>query len=243
MKKIFKLMFLFTMLISLNVFATTELSKSEVNEIGKLPIFFGSGMKVLKAYKEDNFYLLRVNIQENIQELVLTADKKYLIAGKIYNVTSGEQVSIPNDVSILKDKEVLTYGTGNDVYYLFTDPECPYCKKFESYFDQIKNDVQFKIFFFPLSFHKNAIPLSKYVLSFKSNEDRVNALLNVTPTTKEFLSKKYTKVQDEALTNVIDAQMKLGEKLGVRGTPTLYDIHGKALSWVKVLERYGIEVK
>mgnify|MGYP000595574731 CR=1 FL=1 len=76
MKKIFKLMFLFSMLISLNAFASTELSKSEVNELGKLPIFFGSGMKVLKAYKEDNFYLLRVNIQENITD---TLHKKVMV--------------------------------------------------------------------------------------------------------------------------------------------------------------------
>jgi hypothetical protein len=76
MKKFFKLVVLFCLLFSINALAATELNKKEIDELGKLPIFTGSGMQVLRAYKDDNFYLLRVNIQENIQELVLTADKK-----------------------------------------------------------------------------------------------------------------------------------------------------------------------
>lgn len=228
---------------SLNVFASGELTKKEMNEIEKLPIFTGSGMHIIKAFKDEQFYLLRVNIQENIQELVLTTDKKYLIAGKIYDVTSGEEVAIPNDVSILDAKEALTYGSGKDVYYLFTDPECPYCKKFESYFEDIEKDVQLKIFFFPLSFHKNAIALTQYILDNKTNDSKVKAMLSVSVDSKEFKNKKYTEKQKDSLNKIIDENMKLAEELGVRGTPALFDINGKALSWVNVLQRYGVEVK
>ncbi|WP_428025627.1 DsbC family protein [Arcobacter sp.] len=243
MKKIFKVISIIGILFSLNASASNELSKKQISEIEKLPIFTGSGMKVLKAFEDDQFYLLRVNIQENIQELALTNDKKHLIAGKIYNANTGEEMTIPNDVSILEGKEALTYGTGKDVYYLFTDPECPYCKKFESYFENIKNDVKLKIFFFPLSFHKNAIPLTRFILDKKNNNDRVKALLNVTVDSEEFKNKKFTAAQEESLDKLIDANMKLAEELGVRGTPALYDIDGKSLSWVTVLQRYGVEVK
>ena len=243
MKKILKSVLL-VLVFSITLFASSEeIDKKEISEIERLPIFTGSGVQVLKAFKDGDFYLLRVNIQENIQELVLTSDKKHLIAGKIYNVTTGEEVTIPNDVSILKGKEALTYGTGKDIYYLFTDPECPYCKKFESYFEEIKSDVQLKIFFFPLSFHKNAVPLTLFILDKKSNNERVKAMMNVSIDSNEFKNKKYTKEQRESLEKIVEANMKLGEELGVRGTPALFDINGKALSWVNVLQRYGVEVK
>jgi thiol:disulfide interchange protein DsbC len=94
-----------------------------------------------------------------------------------------------------------------------------------------------------LSFHKNAIALTKYILDNKTNEEKVNALLTITPESKDFINKKYTKKQDEALSRVINNYIKLGVELGVKGTPTIFDNNGKSLSWVKVLERYGVEVK
>lgn len=242
MKKIIKSLVLTALLASLS-FASSEVSQSEISKIEDMPILKSSGIKVLKAYKDSDFYLLRVDIQGKMQELVLSSDKKNLITGKVINTTTGEELAIPNDVSILKNKEALTFGTGKDIYYLFTDPECPYCKKFEAYFPQVEKDVQIKVFFFPLSFHKNAVALTKYILDNKTNEDKVKAMLNVSLQSDDFKNKKYSKALDENLDKIIDENMKLGEELGVRGTPALFDINGKAQSWVNVLQRYGVEVK
>jgi len=243
MKRVFNIVFILSFLVLLNANASNELNKKEIEEIEALPIFTGSGMQVLKAYKDGEFYLLRVNIQENIQELVLTNDKKNLIAGKVYNTSTGEELALPNDVSILKGKEALTYGKGKDVYYLFTDPECPYCKKFESYFPQVEKDVQIKVFFFPLSFHPNAVALTHYILDNKTNEAKVKAMLNVSLESDDFKNKKYTETQKAKFDKIIENNMKLADELGVRGTPALFDKNGKSLSWVTVLQRYGVEVK
>lgn len=242
MKKILKSIAL-SSLLAVSLFASSQLSQNELNEIEKMPILAGSGIKVLKAHKVSDFYLLRANIQGNVQELVLTADKKHLIAGKVYDTKTGEELAIPNDVSVLKDKESLTYGTGKDVYYLFTDPECPYCKKFESYFPKIEKDVEIKVFFFPLSFHKNAVPLTHYILSKKTNAEKIKALLTIDADSKEFKNTKFTQAQIDNFNKKIDQDMQFADEFGVRGTPALFDIHGKSLSWVNVLQRYGVEVK
>lgn len=218
-----------------------DVSQKEFKSIETMPIFLGSGMKVIKAYDDGEFYLIRANIQGNIQELVLSKDKKYLIAGKVYNTITGEALSIPNDVSVLNGKEALTYGKGNDLYYLFTDPECPYCKKFESYFDQIKNDVTIKVFFYPLSFHKNAKEMSLYILSQKTNEDKIKAMFNVSLDSDDYKNRDIK--NKEQLTKILDENIKLGEELGVRGTPALFSKDGKSASWVNVLKTYGIDVK
>lgn len=242
MKKILKSLALSTML-SASLFASSQLSQKDISEIEKMPILAGSGIQVLKAFQDGEFILLRANIQGNVQELVLTADKKHLIAGKVYNTTTGEELAIPNDVSVLKGKEALTYGKGKDVYYLFTNPECPYCKKFESYFPQIEKDVQIKVFFFPLSFHENAVALTHYILSNKTNEAKIKAMLNVDINSADFKNKKFTEAEKAKFDKIIDSNMKLADELGVRGTPALFDINGKSLSWVNVLQRYGVEVK
>lgn len=242
MTKILKSLVL-TSILSLSLFASSELSKKEIGEIEKIPILAGSGIQVLKAYKDGNFILIRANVQGNVQELVLTADKANLIAGKVYNTTTGEELAIPNDVSILKGKESVTYGTGKDIYYLFTDPECPYCKKFESYFPQIEKDVQIKVFFFPLSFHKNAVALTHSILSKKTNEQKAKTMLNISVNSDEFKNQNFTQAQKDAFNKQIDENMKLGDELGVRGTPALFDINGKSLSWVNVLQKYGVQVK
>ncbi len=98
----------------------------------------------------------------------LTKDKNYLISGVVVDVKTGSQISAPVDLSNLKNKEALIYGNGKDEYVLFTDPECSYCKKFESYFPLLKDKVKIKIFFFPLDFHENAKDLSFYIMGQKN---------------------------------------------------------------------------
>lgn len=241
MKKFIKSAIIST-IASVSLFAG-QLSDAETKNIQQLPLFMGSGIMVQKAYKDGDFILLRALIQGNVQEFVLTSDKKHLIAGKVYNTQSGEELSMPNDVSVLKGKEALTYGSGKEIYYLFTDPECPYCKKFESYFEQIEKNVQIKVFFFPLSFHKNAMDMTKYIIDNKSNEDKVHAMLTLDIEDKDFKEKKYTPKREKELQAIIDENMKLADEFGVRGTPALFDKDGKSVSWVGLLQKFGIQVQ
>ena len=241
MKKFLKIVSA-SVLLAGSLFAN-NLSKDEISQIQSLPIVMGSGLQIQKAYKDGEFILLRGSVQGQMQELAMTADKKYLIAGKVYDTKSGQTLSIPNDVSILKGKEGLTYGTGKEVYYLFTDPECPYCKKFESYFEEIKDKVQLKIFFYPLAFHENARPMTKYILDNKTNEDKIVDMMTVDITSDDYKNKKYSKDTEAKLDAIIDEHMKFASEFGVRGTPALFDTEGKAVSWVGLLQKFGITVQ
>lgn len=240
LKKAFLVLFFIT---ALNAQAAKELSSSKVQEIQKVELLTKANIKVEKAFDIGSMYILVTSIQGKSQELFLTKDKKILIAGNVMNAKTGEPITAPVDLSFLKGKEALTYGTGKDEYYLFTDPECPYCKKFEGYFPQIEKQVKIKIFFFPLSFHENAKDLSIYYMSKKTNAEKIKAMFNVNAKSDEFINRKIGKEEYAKLEKKLDIQVGVAEELGVRGTPTLYSPSGKKLVWVSLLKKYGVDVK
>ena len=223
--------------------AATELNKDEIKKIENLDLFKGVNIKVNKAYDTESLYLLKVNVRGKIDEIYLTKDKKYLIAGDVMDTKTGAKLSVPADLSIAKGNQAFTFGKGNDEYYLFTDPECPYCKKFESYLAQVEDKVKINVFYFPLDFHANAKDISLYVMSQDSYKDKVNAMVNTTKDTPAFKNRKIDAKKLKSLEAKLDKQIAIGQELGVQGTPAVFDKDGNKVNWVQMLQSYGIEVK
>ncbi|AXX92289.1 thiol:disulfide interchange protein [Malaciobacter molluscorum LMG 25693] len=219
-----------------------EVSSEELKIINNLKLIKDAHIKVKKALDLGSIYILDTLIEEqHQQELFLTKDKKVLITGKAMDSSTGEYLTIPVDLSKIIGKEAFTYGSGTDEYILFTDPECPYCKKFEAYFPKIEKNVKIRIFFYPLSFHANARELSLYYMSKKTKEEKIKAMLNVTATSEEFKNRKYTNKEYENLEKQLDEQLVIAQALGIQATPTLYNIKGKKVSWIEVLYKYNIK--
>lgn len=244
MSNIIKKAFVFLLFLTvINAQEVKQLTNSEVIELQKIQLLKKAQIKIIKAYDMGSLYILNTKIQEKPQELFLTKDKKILIAGNVMNSKTGEPITAPIDLSDLQGKQALTFGTGTDEYYLFTDPECPYCKKFESYLPQIEKNVKINIFFFPLSFHENAKDLSLYFMSKESNNEKIKAMMSVDAKSKEFINRKIDKKTLTKLEEKLQIQLQIAQKLGIRGTPTLYSTSGKKVVWVNLLKKYGVDVK
>ncbi|RXK00506.1 thiol:disulfide interchange protein [Arcobacter sp. CECT 8986] len=219
-----------------------EVSSEELKAINNLQLMKDARISVKKALDLGSIYILDTLIEgEHQQELFLTKDKKVLITGKAMNSTTGEYLSIPVDFSKIIGKEALTYGSGSDEYILFTDPECPYCKKFEAYFPKIEKNVKIRVFFYPLSFHANARELSLYYMSKKTNKDKIKAMLNVSANSEEFKNRKYADKEYKKLEEELNSQLVIAESLGIQATPTLYSIKGNKVSWIEVLYKYNVK--
>lgn len=236
-----KVLIALVLITSLN--AANKLEKDEVNKIEELELFKRAQIKVINAYDMGSLYLLNIKAQDKLDDIYLTKDKKYLIAGNVIDTSNGKSLTIPADLNTLKNKEALTYGTGKDRYYLFTDPECPYCKQFESHLPKVKDKVDIKVFFYPLDFHKNAKDLSMYVMSKKTNDEKIKAMINNDINNKDYINRKYTKKQEEELKKQLEVQMKIANYLKVRGTPAIFDKDGNSVVWVELLEKYGVNVR
>lgn len=224
-----------------------ELKKSDLSQFEELALFQRAGIKVEKAFDSGEFYVLKIEAQGRKDELYLTKDKKFVVSGSVINTSNGLPLKAPVDLSALKGKEAFTYGDGKEEFILFTDPECPYCKKFESYFPQLKDKVKIKVFFYPLDFHPNAREISKYILSRKTKKEKIDAFFEFEIGNESVLSKvkntKYSTAEEEKLNNFLNEQIELGINLGVQGTPALFDKNGQSVIWVQLLEKYGIKVK
>lgn len=240
--KVILLTFLF---INYSFAALKELPKTEILKLEKLELMKKNNIKINKAYDLGSLYMLSITVKGNNDEVFLTKDKNYLISGVVVDSKTGMQMSTPVDLSILKDKETLTYGNGKDEYVLFTDPECQYCKEFESYLPFIKDRVKIKIFFFPLDFHENAKDLTLYVMGQKTNNQKIDAMFEfgIGDDLSKIRNLKYSKSELEKLERKLNEQISLGESLNIQSTPTLFDKDGNNIVWVDLLEKYGIKLK
>ena len=243
MFKIARNLLLASTLVATAATAAEKLSDKQIKEIENLELFKRVQINVKSAYDAGSVYLLKVNVRGGSDEIYLTKDKKYLIAGDVINTTNGEKLSVPADLSKVNGNEAFTYGTGKDEYVLFTDPECPYCKKFESYLPQIKDKVKIKVMFFPLDFHKNAKDISTYVMSKKDQDAMATALFNTTKDSADFKNRKIDAATQTKLNEKLEKQINIGKELGVQGTPAVFDKDGNKVSWVAMLAKYGINVQ
>ena len=238
-----KMLFIFLITTcSLNA-AIKEVSKSEITQMEQLELFKRAQIKIVKAFDIGSLYILSINVQGNNDEIYLTKDKKLILSGDVIDVNNGMKISAPVDLTKAKGKEAFVYGNGKEEYYLFTDPECPYCKKLESYLPQIKDKVKIRVFYFPLETHENAKDLSLYIMSQKTLNAKIDAMFDASENLDKVKNAKYTQAQLAKLEKQLEEQIQLGISLNVQGTPTIFDKNGNNIIWVNLLEKFGIEVK
>ncbi len=113
--------------------------------------------------------LCDVVVESQGQKRIVYTDTKgkYLIAGQLFssdgkNLTK-EAISELNkftaqDMQKLAELTAFTVGNKGPVVYFVTDPQCPYCNKGKDIiFPMAKaGEVQVKVLFYPLPFHKGA---------------------------------------------------------------------------------------
>ncbi len=159
--------------------------------------------------------------------------KKYLISGSVIEIstksnTTAELVqkledSRRIDVSKIPLENALVMGDKNAAkrVIVFTDPDCPFCARLHQELKNVlekRKDIVFYIKLFPLPMHKDAYWKAKSIecgKSLKMLEDNFD---------KKQIEKK------ECDTKEIDNNLKLGESLGISGTPTLVFSDGKVRS-------------
>jgi thiol:disulfide interchange protein DsbC len=223
--------------------ANKEVSKNEIAQMEQLELLKKAQIKITKAYDIGSLYILNITVQGNPDEIYLTKDKKLILSGDVIDVTNGMKITAPVDLTGIRGKESFVYGKGTEEYFLFTDPECPYCKKFESYLPLIEGKVKIRVFYYPLDSHENAKDLSLYVMSQKTVSQKIEAMFNASENLENAKNAKYTQTELEKLEKKLEEQMQIATKLNVQGTPTIFDKDGKSIVWVNLLEKFGIEVK
>jgi len=166
--------------------------------------------------------------------LLMDYDKKHLVQGMVVDIESMQPVSahqLPSAPSKQKSSlDVTTIPTANAVImgnpkgakklYVFTDPDCPYCRKGHSELQKLAKiapDVAIYVMLFPLPMHPGAYDKARTVLESMS--------LDVLD--KAFEGGDVPKPAKESSKKAIDENIKFANANGISGTPTMVMPDGK----------------
>lgn len=163
--------------------------------------------------------------------------KSYTISGRIIRLADWTEVVEgvsaeprrvnPADIP-LADTILLGSEEAARKVVVFTDPQCPYCKKLHGELEKVvaeNPDIAFYMKLFPLASHPESYGISKAVICDKSL-----SLLE-----ESFAGKKIPAPTCE--TDAVDKNVELARKLGITSTPTLVLPDGRILPGFKPAEK------
>ncbi len=176
--------------------------------------------------------LWELTIESNNRKGVAYVDftKKHFVSGNVIaikekkNLTQ-ERVEDINRVDVsqipLADAIIAGNKSAKHKVIVFTNPDCPYCKDLHVEIKKVvaeRKDIAFYKKMFPFKVNTETYEKSKTIVCEKSLELLENA----------FDKKPIHKAKCE--TTAVDENMKLAEKLGITGTPTMIMPDGRVIS-------------
>lgn len=190
------------------------------------------------AIEKPGSYILKLEARSprGSQLVAAVLDKKTseLYIGSAYD-KEGMPIAFPKDVQAIKEGVAFSYGNGSKDIYIVTDPECPYCTKFEKAAKGKLGDYRVHVILMPLSFHKKAPAMIEWIMQGKDDaqrKEKFEALMLKGSTAYSTLIKDakkpfvYSQILGETMKKVHKATMELG----VRGTPAIYDANFNPVS-------------
>lgn len=192
--------------------ANVETVKSNLNQ--NYP-----NIQVTNIQKTEMAGLYSANLDKQI--IYLDENAQYMFVGSM--VRMKDQKNLTKDLVLkqnsidwkkppFKDAIKTVKGNGKRELAIFSDPNCPYCKKLEMELDKL-NDVTIYTFIYPLK--PQSIAVSKQIWC---DANQAYAWKN--------LLEKNIQPKAKTCANPIERNLELGRKLGVTGTPTLIFANG-----------------
>lgn len=202
-----------------------SLTVKEANELLKKT---GGTVTSVKQAPARGLYELLVEREGQKGIIFIDYGKKHLLQGMLVDIeklqpVSAHQQNLPQpkqqtslDVKSIPTTNAVVMGNpqGTKKLYVFTDPDCPYCRKGHvelKKLAKIAPDVAIYIMLYPLAMHPAAYEKSRTVLEARSLE-----LLD-----KAFDGKEVPKPKKESSKKAIDENIKFANANGISGTPTM----------------------
>ena len=228
MKLLNTILILAFLLVSSSLFANSAKVTAQIENI---PMIKDIGAKVVKVVDQGLVYQFKAVIKGDRPgqiEGFVSKDMTTLFTGKAYDTKTSKPFAIPFDVNVKALQSLAAYkiGNGKDIYFLFTDPECPYCQKLEHNLVKLKKNITLYTILFPLDFHKSAKDMSRYILSQKDNSTKAKAMKEIADKSKKYEKAKYSKKELTQLNTEMEAGLKEALKMGISGTPTIVNAKG-----------------
>lgn len=199
------------------------------------PIGAAMMAQLAASYPATEFRAIRATPMAGIYEVSMGrnvayvgSDARYFLFGHLYDMQAQKDLTAERleqarriDFTSLPFADAIqtVRGDGSRRLAVFSDPDCPYCKKLEQALAKLDN-VTIHTFLYPLDeLHPAA---RTQAIAVWCDQDRAGAWKAL------MLDGKPAKPADCA--HPIDRNIALAHKLGVDGTPVLFDFQGRRLA-------------
>ena len=197
-----------------------------------------------------SMYMVNANMyfQNNPRQIdvFITKDKKIVLFGNAFNAETSQSYTTKKsaikpkvqkyDTKPLEELAIYKVGNGKQKYFVFTDPDCVFCKRFEDKYDEIEEDVTLYVLPYPLT---RLHPFAK---------DKILVFAEMSQEQKDEVMKKggiaLVKVPDnykakEDTVKKLNEAMKIARDMGLTGTPYLVDKDGIKSSPSAIIKKGG----
>jgi len=219
-----------------------EIKKDSVkNKIENTFVFKQIGLKVKSVNEISGIYAVTVQTRTGaMSKVYITKDLKIMIhSGKAMELSTGADLKKKINLDSIKSLEPsLTIGHGKKVLYVFSDPECPWCKRFHEKFSNKLDKYTIKMFLMPLtSLHPNAVEKSHWILGGKDDKEKLERMTKGFEGSKEYRGYlKQESLEDyKKVENLLKKYSEVERENEITGTPTVIDEDGNRVkNWLKL---------
>ena len=184
--------------------------------------------------------LYEITIQHDNRQAVIYLDfgKKLVAPGPVFDIAAKRSltpppVELPKIISKadleripLTDSIVMGNPTGKKRIFVFTDPDCPFCVRLHAELKKLvamEPDLTVYIKMFPLKMHPAAYDKARVILGSNSLD-----MLD-----KAFAGEKLPEPGEKDKKEPVDETIKLGESLGISGTPAIVMPNGELIAGMR----------
>lgn len=206
---------------TLPVLADTELNQIKTNLAKQYP-----STKFGAVDKTPIPGLYQVVMGKNIA--YVESSGRYFLFGNLFDMKTQQDLTASvraeaNKVDFAKlPKEQaikIVIGNGKRVFALFSDPDCPYCRRFEQ---TLSGMTDYTVYVFPF-------PIASLHPEAPATTEAIWCAGNQAQSWRDYLLQGKKPVVKRCA-NPIEKNVQLAEKLGIRGTPTLIHQDGRMTS-------------
>lgn len=190
-----------------------QISNTGINGIKEVSLDGEQGPMVVYADDKGQFIL--------VGDLLDVKNKRNLTRERMDKLTAVKWSELP-----LQDSIKVVRGNGQRKLAVFSDPDCPFCRKAEAEFAKM-NNVTIHVFLYPLPSHPDAARKSKLVWCSK---DRSQAWLDL-------MLKNQIPNGKADCSNPVDKNLALGMRLRIEGTPAIILANGQRIPGYVPAER------
>jgi len=185
-------------------------------------------IKIYIDKSNKDYYIVFVKDNRRHGQFFISKDKKYLILGDIIDLKTKKPLRThpPVNKNIVKEGIAFTYGKGDKDLYVITDPECPFCKRLmqnKDIMNKLEKNYKIHVIIYPLSFHKNSMAMTEYIMSAKTDDMKHKRLLAIFNGSTSWKNFKMNNKEKAIIDKKIEKMKKAAQELNFRGTPDFFD--------------------